>query len=108
MRRTTRLFPVIACVMLAICAPAAAQQPSALALTIVIPGDPNQWDKLTPVLNKLPPEQKRLVEAYLLRMGLANALEALPDEKPQLIPPNTTIGAAIKAQQDYERVNGKR
>ena len=104
--RTKQAIPVFVCLMLAACSPPEAH----IAATnpdkaIVIPSDPAGWDSIAPALDRLLPEEKRLVEAYLLRMGLENALAAMPSDHPQLIPAGTTIGAAIIQQQTFERAH---
>lgn len=62
----------------------------------VIPTDPALWEtQLAPSLKKMNPEERKLLEAYLVRVTAGRIIRAGKG-----VPPNTTTGTAINDQRD--------
>jgi hypothetical protein len=63
-----------------------------------IPSDPNKWETISDQVKQLDQEDKRLLAAYLARMGIASAFT----HKAVVVPPGTTIADAISQERDFE------
>lgn len=64
---------------------------------VVIPSDVSQWDKLAPAIKKLPEEDQKALQAYLIRVKLSEAFS-----KGAGLPIGTTIGKALEDQRKWE------
>lgn len=63
-----------------------------------IPADPAKWEELAEDAKSLPDDERRMLGAYLVRMGMGAAL----NNSKVAVPPGTTIGDAIEAQTKFE------
>jgi len=69
----------------------------------VLPSDPKQWSEsgLKDSIEKLSPDDRKLLGAYMIRMGIGGALTG------KTIPEGTTIGQAIEEEKKYEAGQGQ-
>lgn len=67
------------------------------AKNTVIPSDPQKWDEIAEDVKSLREEDRKLVAGYLMRMSVGSIFSGQKGS----IPPGTTIGDAIKAQEEW-------